>query len=109
MDGYGAGAYLQAGWFVTGQRRRYEPHWGIFGPLQLPKNDYAIELVSRFSYTRAEDDINDWNAYSSLTLGGNLYYRRFRGSLNILYGKARDAVDDQDDGLGMVARLQFLF
>ena len=55
------------------------------------------------------DDSNGWNDFKSLTLGGNLYYRKLRASLNILHGQTREAIDSQDQGLALNLRLQYFF
>lgn len=109
VDGYGAGGYVQASWFVTGQHREYQTDWGVFAPMAPQGNSYIVEVFSRFSHTRGDDDANGWNAYNSITLGGNIYFRRLRGSVNFLYGRSRDPLATEDDGFGVVARAQFLF
>lgn len=109
IDGYGGGGYVQLGWFVAGEPRQYQTDWGVFARPQPRGNDWIVEVFARGSYTRGEDDINGWNAFNSLTLGANVYFRRLRGSVNMLYGKATDPVASEDDGLGVVARAQFLF
>ena len=45
----------------------------------------------------------------SATLGGNFWYRNFRGSINVLYGESREPIGTEDDGVAVVARAQYLF
>jgi phosphate-selective porin len=108
IDGYGAGAYFLAGWFLTGETRNYQPKWGILVP-HTPLRSLSAEIFVRASHTRGDDDLNGWNDFKSLTLGGNLYYRKLRASLNLLHGKTRKAIDSQDDGLALNLRLQYFF
>lgn len=108
IDGYGGGSYVQGGWFLTQDARQYNARWGIQGAPR-PSGNYAIELFARLSHTRGDDDVEGWNDYKSLTLGGNFYYRKARGSLNILYGESREPINDETDGLGFVIRAQYLF
>lgn len=108
IDGYGSGGYLQAGWFLTNDGRDYNARWGIQAP-HRSNGRYSAELFSRFSATRGEDDINGLNSYKSLTLGANLYYRKLRGSINVLYGESREAINGEEDGLAYVVRAQYLF
>lgn len=109
VDGYGAGGYVQLGWIVVGQGRTYQTDWGVLAPVQPRGNDSVVEVFSRFSHTRGDDDMSGWNAYNSLTLGANIYFRRVTGSVNILYGRSTDRIEGEDDGFGVVARARFLF
>ncbi len=108
VDGYGAGAYAQLGWFLTPDTWQYNSRWGILAP-HVPSGQYSVELFARLSNTRGDDDINGWNDYTSLTLGSSLYFRRFRASLNLLYGASREPIDGEDDGFAISLRAQFLF
>ncbi len=107
IDGYGAGGYLQSGWFLTPDRREYNARWGIQAP-HRPSGRYSVELFARLSHTRGDDDEQGWNDYKSLTLGTNFYYRKARASLNILYGESREPVNGETDGLAFVIRAQYL-
>ncbi len=108
VDGYGAGGYLQAGWFLTADSRDYNSRWGIMAP-HRSSNRLSAELFARVSHTRGDDDDNGWNDYKSITLGGNMYYRKARGSLNVVYGESREPVITEDEGLAVVIRAQYLF
>ncbi len=109
VDGYGTGGYVQVGWVVVGQGRSYQTDWGVLAPIRPVGNTHVIEVFSRFSHTRGEDDVNGWNAYNSLTLGANVYFRKITCSVNALYGRTRDRIEGEDDGFGVVARARFLF
>ena len=56
-----------------------------------------------------DDNVNGWNDYTSLTLGGNIYFRRFRASLNLLYGDSREPINGEDEGFALNVRAQYLF
>ncbi len=107
IDGYGGGAYVQGGWFLTNDARQYNARWGIQGAIR-PSGDYALELFARLSHTRGDDDEEGWNDYKAVTLGSNFYYRKARASLNVLYGESREPVNGESDGLGFVIRAQYL-
>ena len=108
VDGYGSGAYAQAGWFLTNDSRLYNARWGILAP-HKPNQGYSLELFARASVTRGEDDINGWNAYRDITVGTNWFYRKARASLNLTYGESREPVNDEGDGVSLVLRAQYLF
>jgi phosphate-selective porin len=108
LDGYGGGGYIQAGWYVTGESRSYNPRWGLVSP-HAPGSRPSVEVFSRLSHTRGEDDDNGWNDYKSLTVGTNVYYRKVRGSINILYGESRAPIVTEDEGVALIARIQYLF
>ena len=108
INGYGAGGYLEAGWFLTDDRRTYNSRWGILAP-HKPAGRYSLELYGRLSHTRGDDDEDGWNDYKAATIGTSLFYRRARGSLEISYGEAREPIDEQSDGLAVTIRAQYLF
>jgi len=107
-DGAGGGGYLQAGWYLTENSRVYQPMWGTIrtgaGGQQL-----VADVFGRISHTYGEDDLSGSNSYTSLTIGSNLYYRKLRGSINILYGRSRDSINDEDSGLAFNIRTQYIF
>ena len=108
VNGYGAGGYFQAGWYLSGESRNYQPEWGVLAP-HTPTRSWSSEVFVRVSHTRGDDDVNGWNDYKSLTLGGNVFYRKARASLNLLYGESQYPLDGEIDGVAFVARLQYLF
>ena len=108
IDGYGGGGYVQAGWFLTGESREYNARWGVLAP-HNPSRKWSTEVFARFSHTRGDDDLNDWNDYKSVTLGTNLYHRKLRVSLNLLYGDIRRPIRGEEDGVALNARAQYVF
>jgi phosphate-selective porin len=107
VDGYGGGAYVQASWFLTPDRREYNPRWGTLAP-HKPSGRYSVEIFSRLSHTRGDDDVSGWNDYKSFTLGASFFYRKFRASVNLLYGESREPVTNEEDGVALNLRLQYL-
>lgn len=107
-DGAGGGAYAQAGWFLTESSRMYQPKWGTIRSAARGQRLVA-DIFARLSHTYGEDDVSGSNSYTSLTLGSNLYYRKLRGSINILYGSSRDNINDEDSGLAFSIRAQYIF
>ncbi|MEH6570680.1 MAG: porin [Halioglobus sp.] len=108
VDGYGVGGYVQAAWLVTGGRRQYNPRWGTLAPYN-PAGRYSVELFARVSHTRGDDDIGDWNDFKGVTLGGSVFYRKLRCSINMLYGESREPIGLEDNGLALNVRAQYLF
>jgi phosphate-selective porin OprO/OprP len=105
------GAYLQAGWLLTGERRHYGRAAGVFGRV-VPKNPFswrerhwgAFEIAARFSMLDLTDSVvrggTEWNA----TLGLNWYLRsNLRFAVNWVHGRVHG-----EGSLDVVqARLQF--
>lgn len=108
VDGDGVGAYLQASWSITGENRNYQTKWGTFGPVKPNNGRYATQIFTRVSASRGEDDVNGWNGFKSLTIGGSVVYHSLRASMNLLYGNSRELVSNEDDGLALNIRLQYL-
>jgi phosphate-selective porin len=108
VDGYGVGGYVQLGWFVTPDIWQYNSRWGTLAP-HRPSGKYSVELFTRLSNTRGDDDVLGWNDYTSLTLGSSVYFRSFRVSVNLLYGESREPIDGEDDGFAVNVRAQYLF
>ena len=108
VDGYGGGSYIQAGWFLTGDSRDYNARWGILAP-HKPAGKYSVEVFGRISHTRGDDDANGWNDYKAVTLGCSLFFRRLRGSVNLVYAETREPIDGEHDGIAINVRGQILF
>jgi phosphate-selective porin OprO/OprP len=108
IDARGWGGYLQGAWMLTGDHRKYRPRWGLLAPVK-PRKEHAFEVFARASYTRGDGDDQTWNSLAVLTLGGNWYYRKLRGSLNLLLGDTRRDVQDEGSGTALTARIQYLF
>lgn len=107
-DGVGGGAYVQAGWYLTENSRNYQPKWGTIRS-GAGGQQFVADIFGRISHTHGEDDISGSNAYTSLTIGSNLYYRKLRGSINILYGSSRDEINGEDSGVAFNIRAQYIF
>jgi phosphate-selective porin OprO/OprP len=108
IDGEGYGAYVQAGWFVTGQQRTYRPKWGLWAPVQQSEKG-IFEVFARAGYTYGDSNLSSSNSLQLFTLGGSWYWRQFRASLNGLYSKVDQDINDEDSGLAITARFQYLF
>ena len=102
------GGYGQVGWLFGHKRRRYEPKWATWKPIQAGK-EQIFEVFARISVTGANDDRNSSNELGLLTLGGNWYYRKFRVSANILLAETERSVFAEDNGNAVSLRLQYLF
>lgn len=107
-DGVGGGAYFQAGWFLTDNSRVYLPRWGTIRS-GVTGERLAADIFGRISHTFGEDDFSGSNAYTSLTVGSNIYYRKLRASINVLYGSSRDSINEEDQGLAFNVRAQYIF
>ena len=107
-DGVGGGAYFQTSWFLTDNSREYLPKWGTLRS-GVSGERLAADIFGRISHTFGEDDLSGSNAYTSLTVGSNIYYRKLRGSINVFYGSSRDSINDEDDGFAFNVRAQYLF
>lgn len=107
-DATGYGGYAQVGYFLTGQERGYRPKWGLWAPLTVGKA-HAFEVFARASYTYGNTDDDSSNDLRLLTVGGSWYWRKFRASINGIYGEVDQDINDEDTGLGVTARIQYLF
>ena len=108
IDGLGGGVYAQVGWFLTDNSRAYQARWGTIRS-GVSGERLAVDVFSRVSHTYGEDDESGSNTYTSLTIGSNAYYRKLRGSINLLYGSSRDDVNDEDHGFAFNVRMQYIF
>jgi phosphate-selective porin len=108
IDGQGWGGYGQVGWLFGGKERTYRPQWGLWAPLDSDKG-HIFEVFGRLGYTRGDDSENTWNALALLTLGGNWYFEKFRGSVNLIFADTRRDVSGSDSGDSITARITYLF
>lgn len=68
------GGYVAAGWVVTGERREYKRHTGVFGAVQ-PDGDWgAVELVARYSRLDLEDGGITGGEESNVSVGVNWWW-----------------------------------
>jgi phosphate-selective porin len=108
IDGDGYGAYVQAGWFITGEQRTYRPKWGLWAP--VAHSDKGIfEVFARAGYTYGDSDQSSSNNLQLFTVGGSWYWRKFRASINGLYSKVDRDINDEDSGFATTVRFQYLF
>ena len=108
IDAWGFGGFVEVGYYLTGEHRRYRPQWGLWAPLQVGARN-IFEVFGRVSYTYGDSDDSDSNDLSMVTVGGSWYRYKFRTSLNLLYGAVDRDVEDQDTGFGASVRVQYLF
>ena len=97
-----AGAYLQVGWFLTGESRPYATDGGIFGRV-LPRDKYrggnpfkkknggAWELAGRLSYVDLNDGLVEGGELNDFSVALNWYVNAAaRVSLNYVHAKPKD-------------------
>ena len=109
INGNGIGSYALAAWSITGEQSIYQTKWGTFAPVRPRNGRYSAQAFVRLSYARGEDDIDGWNDFKSLTVGGSVFYRHMRASVNLLYGKSRTPVNNEDEGAALNIRAQYIF
>jgi phosphate-selective porin OprO/OprP len=104
------GVYVQAGWFPTGEHRRYQRGSGVFGPV-IPLEDFApwkgrwgaVQLGARFSYLDLDDKDIRGGIESNVGLALNWFLlAQLRLSANWIYGH----VNGQGDVHVLQARFQ---
>ena len=108
IDGEGYGAYVQAGWFLNGGQRSYRPKWGLWAPVRQSEKG-IFEVFARASYTYGDSNLTSSNHLQLFTVGGSWYWRQVRVSLNGLYSTVDQDINDEDSGLAITARFQYLF
>lgn len=98
--------YVQAGWFVSGQRKPYDGEKGVFATPDEATG--AIELKARYDYAKNEDAAGEPEA-RVISLGVNYYFHpKVRFMLDYNIGKGE--VDGfSDDPSALVARAQLSF
>ena len=105
------GAYLQAGWLLTGERRYYGRASGVFGRI-VPRQPFswrerqwgAFEIAARFSFLDLDDGTVRGGTQWDTTLGLNWYLRsNLRVTLNWVHGHV------QGEGSVDIAQVRFQF
>jgi len=92
------GGYVAAGWVLTGEKRRYNRHTGVFGAID-PKGDWgAVEVVARYSQLDLEDGGVTGGKENNIAAGMNWWWNE-NCRLMVNYIKAdaspnRNGVDD---------------
>jgi len=102
------GYYVQAGYFVTGDRRPYKK--GAFRKVKPESESGALELAGRYSVLDARDNQVGVVA-ANTTLGVNYYVnRRIRLMANFIATRLseNDGTEEEDSGDAISLRLQFL-
>jgi phosphate-selective porin OprO/OprP len=116
-------AYVEAGWFLTGESRPYQK--GLFRAV-APRASYgAIELVLRYEFTNLADDgltlidryadefdtVTDrGNKSEVFTLGLNWHINKFvRLSLNFVDTSVKTPIAGEDHGRGVAGRIWLRF
>jgi phosphate-selective porin len=108
VDAQGFGAYGQVGYYLTGQKRGYRPKWGLWEPV-AQGGKHVFEVFARASFTYGDSDEEASNDLRVITVGGNWFWRKYRVSINGVYAKVDRGINNEDDGLGITARVQYLF
>ncbi len=107
-DAKGYGAFVEAGYYLTGQQRSYRPDWGLWAPLQVGARN-IFEVFARASFTYGEADNDPDNHLRSLTVGGSWYRHKIRTSVNLIYSETDQPISGEDSGFGASMRVQYLF
>lgn len=110
------GWYVQAGWFLTGERRVYRPDRGNFGAI-VPNRNFqpgfgpgAWELAFRYAHVDSNDQDYDGGEMRHFTAGLNWYLNReTRLMLNYIYLDAERLNGKRTKGSLIAARVQFEF
>lgn len=110
------GWYVQAGWFLTGERRNYRPDRGNFGAV-VPNRNFrpgfgpgALELALRYAQVDSNDEDYDGGEMKHFTAGLNWYLNReTRLMLNYIYLDAERLNGKRTKGSLIAARVQFEF
>jgi phosphate-selective porin OprO/OprP len=110
VDGY----YVQAGWILTGESRKYKTSSASFDKVK-PKGDKgAWEIFARIDHMSADDGTNinlvGGDDADVLTLGVNWYATpNVKMSLNYINAETDEEINGEDDGDAIAARLQYAF
>jgi len=106
-----SGWYAQAGWFLTGERRRYNRRTGSFGRTKPKRSFGAWEIAVRYSELDLDsaDILGGSESNSGIAL--NWYATdNIRLSVNYIDASARpDALGLADDVSTVQARFQYIF
>ncbi|MEJ2443905.1 MAG: porin [Exilibacterium sp.] len=109
-DGY----YIQLGWIMTGERRKYKTSIAAFDKVKPNSSGGAWEIFGRYDNL----DVSNNNALitesgeqaDSLTLGVNWYMNSLlKLSANYVHTETDENIGGEDDGDALVARLQYAF
>lgn len=105
------GGYVAAGWVVTGERREYKRHTGVFGAVD-PDGDWgAVELVARYSQLDLEDGGVTGGEERNVAIGVNWWWNEnCRLMVDYIAVDAQPNRNGVDESPGIIqARLQLGF
>lgn len=113
-----SGFYAQAGYFLTGEHRRYKMGSGFFDKV-IPKNNFtwkegggkgAWEVVTRYSHLDLEDNMYTGGELNDISLGLNWYLNpNMRVILNYVHAELDDGLlgpGKSDTTDAVVSRIQ---
>lgn len=105
------GGYVAAGWVVTGERREYKRHTGVFGAVDPGRDWGAVELVARYSRLDLEDGGVTGGEESNASIGVNWWWNaNCRLMVNYVAVDAQPNRNGVDESPSIVqARLQLGF
>jgi phosphate-selective porin OprO/OprP len=99
------GAYVSAGWFITGESRPYKKSRGTWAAVK-PQNPFdpnegkwgAFEVASRYSYINLNSHNLNGGKEQNVTVGLNWYlYSNVRLSANYVYADVRSTGENVGD------------
>lgn len=112
-----SGAYVESGYFLTGEHREYNKKAGVFGrvkplcPMSLDGNGWgAFEVAGRLSTIDVTDDDVDGGRLTDVTAGLNWYLNQYtKFQVNYIHGFLDSPVngDSQVSVYAMRAQLDF--
>ena len=110
VDGY----YVQAGYFLTGESRKYKTSIAAFDKVKPSNASGAWEVFARHSMMNADmgSNINliGGEDASVMTLGVNYYPNsNIKMAVNYVTAETDTKIGGEDDGDAIVARFQFAF
>ena len=110
VDGY----YVQAGYFLTGESRKYKTDIAAFDKVKPSSASGAWEVFGRYSMMNADMGSNitliGGEDASVATLGVNYYPNsNVKVALNYVTAETDTPIGGEDDGDAIVGRLQFAF
>lgn len=110
VDGY----YVQAGYFLTGESRKYKTDIAAFDKVKPANESGAWEVFARHSQMNADTGSNitlsGGEDASVTTLGVNYYPNsNIKMAVNYVTAETDAPIGGEDDGNALVARLQFAF
>ncbi len=111
-DGY----YVQAGWIVTGEQRKYKNKIAAFDKVKPKGANGAWEVFARYDSLDVTQSDNSplvvltAEEAETLTLGVNWYANSaVKVALNYVHAETDTQINDEDDGDALTARLQIAF